>query len=367
MAAIIKWSLGIDVGAKNIHCCLSSIDTTQHVKVKASRKLTNTAGGLQDLLAWIKKHYKDQDAPLSITMEATGVYYERCALLLQQQGFRISVVLPTKAKRYFQSLGLKSKNDKIDAEGLARMGAEQQLAQWSASSSQMYGLRLLTRQHEDIQKSITSFSNQLHAVTHGMYKFDNIEQRYMQTISHLSELLKQVEAAITETVNADANLKQKVALLCSIKGVGELSAATIIAETNGFALFENQKQLESYAGYDVVENQSGTHVGKTKISKKGNSHIRRILHMPSLNVVKYNVKPFVNLYNRVYTKTNIKMKGYVAVQRKLLAMLYTLYKKNQMFDDQYQLKTIGEKELEPSFGLASKSHKNSPDKQGYTR
>src|SRR3954466_12853117 len=98
MAAIIKWSLGIDVGLKNIHCCLSSIDTTQLVKVKASRKLTNTAGGLQDLLAWIKKHYKDQDAPLSITMEATGVYYERCALLLQQQGFRISVVLPTKAK-----------------------------------------------------------------------------------------------------------------------------------------------------------------------------------------------------------------------------------------------------------------------------
>ena len=75
--------------------------------------------------------------------------------------------------------------------------------------------------------------------------------------------------------------------------------------------------------------------------------------MPALNLVTYNVNPFVNLYNRVYTKTNKKMKGYVAVQRKLLVMLYTLYKSNQKFDDQYQLKTIGEKELEPSFGLAS--------------
>jgi transposase len=354
METIIKWSLGIDVGLKNIRCCLSSIDTTQLVKVKASRKFANTAGGLQELLVWIKKHYKDQQAPLSVTMEATGVYYERCALFLQQQPFRISVVLPTKAKRYLQSLGLKSKNDKIDAEGLAKMGAEQQLKEWSASSPQMYELRLLTRQHEDMQKSITSFGNQLHAITHRMYKFEDIENRYRETVSHLEELLKQVEAAITETIKADAKLKQKVDLLSSIKGIGELSAATIIAETNGFELFESQKQLESYAGYDVIENQSGNHVGKTKISKKGNSHIRRMVHMPALNMVTYKVKPFADLYERVFSRTGIKIKGYVAVQRKLLTILYTLYKKNQMFDDQYQLKTIGEKELEPSFGLASK-------------
>lgn len=350
---IIKWSLGIDVGAKSIRCCLSSINRVQSVKVKASRKFGNTAGGLQEMLLWLRKHYHNEEVPLSITMEATGVYYERSALLLQQEGFRVSVVLATKAKRYLQALGLKSKNDKMDAEGLARMGAEQQLAEWSAASSQMYGLRLLTRQHEDLQKSITSFNNQLHAVGNGMYRFESIEQTYQKTLSALAELLKQVEQAISERVEASEVLKEKVELLCSIKGVGKLTAATIIAETNGFALFENQKQLESFSGYDVVENQSGDHVGRTKISKKGNSHIRRILHMASLNVVTYKVKPFVDLYERVYPKTNIKMKGYVAVQRKLLVMLYTLYKKNERFDPNYQPKTIREKELEPSFGSAS--------------
>jgi hypothetical protein len=158
-------------------------------------------------------------------------------------------------------------------------------------------------------------------------------------------------ASLSESVEHNEVLKQKVEFLCSIKGVGELTAATIIAETNGFALFENQKQLESYAGYDVIENQSGEHVGKTKISKRGNSHIRRILYMPALNVVTYQVKPFIDLYERVYPKTNLKMKGYVAVQRKLLVMLYTLYKKNEKFDPEYRQKTIREKELEPSFGL----------------
>lgn len=128
MVTIIKWSIGIDMGSKTLRCCLSSIDNSQHVKVKATRKFSNTAGGLQELLSWIRKHYKDQQAPLSIAMEATGIYYEQCALLLQKEGFRVSVILPTKSKRYLQALGLKSKNDKIDAEGLARMGAEQQLA-----------------------------------------------------------------------------------------------------------------------------------------------------------------------------------------------------------------------------------------------
>ena len=49
----------------------------------------------------------------------------------------------------------------------------------------------------------------------------------------------------------------------------------------------NQRQLVSYAGYDVIENQSGNRSGKTRISKKGNSRIRRILHLPAFNAVRF--------------------------------------------------------------------------------
>jgi transposase len=62
-------------------------------------------------------------------------------------------------------------------------------------------------------------------------------------------------------------------------------------------------------------------------------------------------QPFSDLYQRVYLRTNIKMKGYVAVQNKLLAMMYTLWKRNEMFEPDYP-KTIREKEPESSFGLA---------------
>jgi transposase len=47
--------------------------------------------------------------------------------------------------------------------------------------------------------------------------------------------------------------------------------------------FPNQRNLVSYAGYDLVENQSGTRSGKTRISKQGNHRIRRVLHLPAFN------------------------------------------------------------------------------------
>jgi transposase len=62
---------------------------------------------------------------LCFTMEATGVYYENLAWHLHQQDRQVSVVLANLAKKYLQSLGYKSKNDKIDAKGLAQMGRKE--------------------------------------------------------------------------------------------------------------------------------------------------------------------------------------------------------------------------------------------------
>ena len=93
-----------------------------------------------------------------------------------------------------------------------------------------------------------------------------------------------------------------------------LSAITVLADIFGFELFENFKQQISYAGYDVVENQLGKRSDRTKISKKGNSRIRRILYLSALVAVKYQQTVSYNLYNRIYEKSGIKMKGYIAVK-----------------------------------------------------
>ncbi|NCX95061.1 MAG: IS110 family transposase [Chitinophagia bacterium] len=128
-------------------------------------------------------------------------------------------------------------------------------------------------------------------------------------------------------IDSDEDVAKRIDNICQIKGVGLQTVAVLITETNGFALFKNYSQLVSYAGYDVVENQSGNHVGKTKISKKGNSRIRRALHLPAFNVVRYKQKPFIDLFERTLAKHQIKMKSYVSVQKKLLVLVYTLWKK----------------------------------------
>ena len=106
------------------------------------------------------------------------------------------------------------------------------------------------------------------------------------------------EKVMENHLKSNTEVKEKIEKITEIKGVGVVTVAVILAETNGFELFESISQLISYAGYDVIENQSGTHTGKTKISKKGNSRIRRALHMPALCTVTHNVKIFKNLYDR---------------------------------------------------------------------
>ena len=94
-------------------------------------------------------------------------------------------------------------------------------------------------------------------------------------------------------------------------------------------------------------------MGKTKISKKGNSRIRRSLHFPAFNMIKYEVSVFKNLYQRVYDRSKIKMKAYTAVQKKLLTIIYALWKNDQEFVDEKQLvKISGDAEQVPSLALA---------------
>ena len=59
------------------------------------------------------------------------------------------------------------------------------------------------------------------------------------------------------------------------------------------------------------------------------------MFMSSLQVVAYEERPFVELYDRVYERSKIKMKGYVAVQRKLLTLIYALWKKDEKYDATY--------------------------------
>jgi transposase len=338
----LKYSVGLDVSSKKINVCMSIIDQKQKVTVKSSCVIANTKKGFEGLENWISKH-KKEDIPVVICMEATGIYHENCAYYLFEKAFSVSIILPNKAKKYLEAIGLKSKNDTIDAKGLSQMGAEQCLDTWQPMGVFFYELRLLTRQHQNVTELKTVLKNQLDALGFAMHQSESVIVQLKQTIELFDTQLKELDKAIKSHIKTNENVQQQVDNILIMKGLGVLSVATVLAETNGFELFDNYKQLVSYAGLDVIEAQSGTRAGKTKISKRGNSRIRRALHMPSLVVIQCKVKPFQDLWDRTYKKHGIKMKSYVAVQKKILVMIYHLWKKNQAYDPNYQL-NIQEKE-----------------------
>lgn len=337
----LKYALGVDVSKDEHQVCLSVIDDQQRVTIKASRKFANTLKGFQQLESWLQKQRK-LELPLVILLEATGVYHEQLAWFLHQKAYALSIILPNKAKAYLKAIGLKSKNDSIDAAGLARMGAEQRLPLWQPCSEQLAKLKMLSRHYESLQHTKTGLNNQLHALEHAYQPEKTVISSLQRLLKEIDRQLERTEKRIETLLKKDAALQEKVEqITTSIKGLGIKTVVTIIAETDGFSTIQNQRQLTSYAGYDVVENQSGKRVGKTKISKKGNSHIRRAMHMPALNMVRYEVKPFAGLYERIYARTGIKMKAYTAIQRKLLMLIYTLWKKNQAYqEDFYTDKTV---------------------------
>ena len=354
----LKYGIGIDMAKDSFDVCLSVIDTLQLITVKATSSFANDLKGFNAFYKWSLKHRKEALCAVYV-VEATGIYHEQLAWYLFDEECSLAVVLPNKAKKYKESLGLKSKTDSIDAKGLSGYACEQNFKPWKPLSKKIYELRIITRQIEAVSAQATVVRNQHQAMLYGKYRLKDIEAMLLKQEALLHRQKDLMNEKLLQVIDEDDVLKKKFEKILKIKGLGALSLATIIAETDGFASMENIAQLTSYAGYDVVENQSGNRKGKTKISKKGNGHIRRALHFPALNMVRYSQGTFHLLYKRIFDKSHIKMKGYVAVQRKLLALIYTLWKKDEAFDNEYIKTTSGNEELVPS--LASALQK--PDKK----
>jgi transposase len=333
-----KYSAGIDISYKTFRACLVTYDDNQEVKVVGSKKFDNTNGGFKLFEKWYLNKHKYTDLPMHFCMEATGVYHENLAHYLHSKGQKVSIILANKARKYLDSLGLKSKTDPIDARGLAQMGAERKLKVWDPPADFFAELRCITRHHQSLQELKTAQQNILHAHEASSNKAKLVKKQLKQTIKSIDKQLERLKEELSIQVDKNPDIRRKVDQICKIKGIGELTVCVIIAETYGFELFNSAKQLISYSGYDVIENQSGKHVGKTRISKKGNSRIRRALFLPAFNAVSPDQPIFYNLFTRTLDKHKIKMKSYVAVQKKLLTTIYALWKNEEDFIKDYHLR-----------------------------
>lgn len=335
MNEILKQRVGVDISKLTFNATICKSDHLGNLTfIERAKSFGNDKSGFNQMIKWFRKNC-DKNVETRFAMEATGVYHEALAYFLDHLGLKLSIILPNKVKNYAKCLNVKGKTDKSDAKIIARMSTEQQLDLWEPPAEIYRKLRSLTRQHQMLMINRTMFKNYIESVEHSEYVNRFVLKQHSKMVTTIDKQIELCDKEIKAVIDSDEFLKAKIDKLISIKGVGLLTSAIVVAETQGFANITSRKQLASYAGLDVVQKESGTSVlGKTRISKKGNSHIRRAMYLPSLSASSYNPE-MRNFYLRVCEGKTVKKIGVIAVARKLLLLMFTLWKRDEVYIDRH--------------------------------
>jgi transposase len=332
---ILKQTVGIDVSYKTFNARFGTIDPQQNTIISQAKSFKNSPAGFKLFLRWIKTLIVSHDVPLIFVMEATGVYYEHLAHFLLEHGYQVAVVLPNKIRNYAKSLESKSKTDPIDAAVVTRFGLERQLSLWTPPSETLKTLRDLCREYHCLKANCTQIKNQLHALKSSFKPHRESFKRKTLLLKFLERQVALIKKELLALVKNEPDLAQRLKNIKTAKGLGDMTILTVLSETRCFELVTNQKQLTSYAGFDIVFNDSGMKKGKTSISKKGNTFIRKALFMPALSACRANPQ-MKELYKRLVSKGKNKKLAIIAVARKLLLLIYTLWKSNSVYIPDYK-------------------------------
>jgi transposase len=131
--------------------------------------------------------------------------------------------------------------------------------------------------------------------------------------------------------------------LLAIKGIGMVTAATIISEIGDIGRFKDPRQIIKLAGLALRENSSGKHKGKTTISKRGRRRLREALFRVMIAMLANN-REFRSLHQRNLNRTENpmnKMQSIVALCGKLVRVLYALLTKGVEYDSHKLIADMG--------------------------
>lgn len=162
-------------------------------------------------------------------------------------------------------------------------------------------------------------------------------------VKSLGESLKKIQKAIHALIDADSKkvlsvLSTNIELLCSIPGIGLITAATILSEVGDFSAFSKPDKLVAYFGIDPSVKQSGQFVGtKNKMSKRGSPLLRRVLFTTAMANVrkKSNVEKYNEVLYDYYRKKCVnkaKMVALGAVMHKLVFIIYAVLRDKKPFE-----------------------------------
>jgi transposase len=133
-----------------------------------------------------------------------------------------------------------------------------------------------------------------------------------------------------------------VQLLLAIKGIGRDTIAGFLAEVGDIGQYRHPKQITKLAGLNLKTNSSGTHIGQTKITKRGRKRLRALLFRVMMPLVAKN--PAFRALHEYYTKRQVnplkKMQSLIALCNKLIRVFFGILTKGHEFSEEKMMQDI---------------------------
>ena len=248
----------------------------------------------------------------------------------------VIIVHANKAKNFARLNGQRTKTDPVDSKMLATMGCDTPgLKPWPIPDEKYLQLRDMSRLSEQLEKTRTQVLGRMESVTYSGYVTKSVLKAHKSLLKSIEKVQAANEQDMAELVNGDPVIKAGVDNMESIKCIGKKTAILVTAETLGFHQMTSAKQVASYAGLDVKKEQSGDTDKKGHMTKRGNAHLRAGLYFPAM-VASWCNPQLMEDYNRICAShPQSKNIALVALERKLLCLMYSLWKSGKQWNPEY--------------------------------
>lgn len=304
-----------------------------------------TEQGVKEMISWAEsecREFASQNgckAPnLRVVMEATGRYSIDLTSWITAKKPEIRPVIedPGATHKYAQSLKVQNKTDPIDARVLARYGAERMPEPRAEVPAHYTELREKSRLRENLVNDLTAARERFKESSNNKVCAD-IQKKL---IRQLEKAVEEIDEAIREQVDKNADLKHVVELMTTIPGVGFKTAVVVLAECGPLDYFKRSRSLASYAGLAPKRKESGTSVqGGTRITRRGPAVLRQKLYMASISAGQ-KIDTMQQLKDRMTEKGKPPMSARCAVMRKLLVLMRAVVVNDTPFIADYNHKNF---------------------------
>jgi len=296
---------------------------TVNEKVSAAEEFSNDARGFRRLHGWLGQHFAGK---VRAGIEATNIYGHALAAALHGRGHEVYLLNPEQVAHYARAIGQRNKTDHCDARTIARfVAAHNDFTPWRPRAAAHAALQALTRARSQLVSAREELTNQARTAS------APAKAVLVGAVADLRARVVEIEAKIRRLLSEHPELGDQVRRLRTIKGVGQITAAVVIAELPPVDRSSDPRALAAFAGLIPRRWQSGSIVLPARLSRKGNAYLREALYMPALVARRFN--PVLREYAQ-RLKTRNKTSGAIlgAVAHKMLRIMVGLLKHQVDFD-----------------------------------